>query len=91
MQLLFETFRLYYLRYAEVLLIYAEAMAEQNELKTAFDYLNEVRKRGGLDPLPVSNRNEFNKELRRERIVELAFEGHRFWDLRRWGGIAKTY
>lgn len=80
---------LYYLRYAEVLLIYAEAMAEQNHLDIAFDYLNEVRKRGGLEPLPVSNKNEFNKELRRERMIELAFEGQRFWDLRRWG-LAKS-
>ena len=80
---------LYYLRYAEVLLIYAEAMAEQNDLETAFSYLNEVRERGGLKPLPVGSKNDFQRELRRERMIELAFEGHRFWDLRRWG-IAKS-
>lgn len=78
-------------RYAEVLLNYAEAM---NEWKGA-DYkdaehplsareaLNQVRKAAGM-PDVDSQGNEFTQSIKRERRVELAFEDHRFWDIRRW-------
>lgn len=76
----------YYMRYAEVLLIYAEAMAMQNKLPEALDALNQVRKRAGFTKdLTAETKTEFMKLLRHERMIELAFEGHRFWDLRRWG------
>lgn len=76
----------YFMRYAEVLLIYAEAMAMQNQLEPALDALNQVRRRAGFTKdLEASNVTEFMKLLRHERMIELAFEGHRFWDLRRWG------
>ena len=76
----------YYMRYAEVLLIYAEAMAQQNGgLTEALSALNEVRARVDLPAVSASTKTEFMKLLRRERMIELAFEGHRFWDLRRWG------
>lgn len=75
----------YYMRYAEVLLIYAEAMAEQGNLSEALSALNEVRDRVDLPAVTASNKTEFMKLLRHERMVELAFEGHRFWDIRRWG------
>jgi hypothetical protein len=76
----------YYMRYAEVLLIYAEAMAMQDgHLTEALAALNKVRRRAGLPDVTASTRTEFMKLLRHERMVELAFEGHRFWDLRRWG------
>ncbi|WP_368164735.1 RagB/SusD family nutrient uptake outer membrane protein, partial [Bacteroides cellulosilyticus] len=76
----------YYMRYAEVLLIYAEAMAQQDGgLKEALNALNEIRARVDLPAVSASTKTEFMKLLRRERMIELAFEGHRFWDLRRWG------
>lgn len=75
----------YYMRYAEVLLIYAEAMAEQNNLPEALNALNEVRARVDLPKKSAANKHDFMKLLRHERMVELAFEGHRFWDIRRWG------
>lgn len=75
----------YYMRYAEVLLIYAEAMAMQDHLSEALSALNEVRDRAGLPAVTANSRTEFMRHLRHERMVELAFEGHRFWDLRRWG------
>lgn len=75
----------YYMRYAEVLLIYAEAMAMQDNLPEALTALNKVRKRAGLPEVSASTKTEFMKLLRHERMIELAFEGHRFWDLRRWG------
>ena len=74
------------MRYADVLLIYAEAMAQQDGgLKEALNALNEVRARVDLPAVSASTKTEFMKLLRRERMIELAFEGHRFWDLRRWG------
>lgn len=75
----------YYMRYAEVLLIYAEAMAQQDNLIEALKALNEIRNRVHLPAVNASTKTEFMKLLRHERMVELAFEGHRFWDLRRWG------
>ncbi len=74
----------YYMRYAEVLLIYAEAMAMQDNLPAALDALNEIRGRVDLPKVSASTKAEFMKLLRQERMIELAFEGHRFWDLRRW-------
>ena len=75
----------YYMRYAEVLLIYAEAMAEQGDIPAALEALNEVRARVDLPAKSAKNKTEFMKLLRHERMIELAFEGHRFWDIRRWG------
>ncbi len=76
----------YFMRYAEVLLIYAEACAEQNRFDDALKALNRVRHRAGFTTdLVAGSKDEFMRLLRHERMVELAFEGHRFWDLRRWG------
>lgn len=76
----------YFMRLAEVYLIYSEAMAEQNELGEAVEYLNKVRRRAGFTTdLSTGSKDGFMAMLRHERMVELAFEGHRFWDLRRWG------
>lgn len=80
----------YFMRYAEVLLIYAEAMAEQGRLPEALSALNKVRTRAGFTtPASAGSKSDFMKLLRHERMIELAFEGHRYWDLRRWG-LAST-
>ncbi|WP_108823365.1 RagB/SusD family nutrient uptake outer membrane protein [Dysgonomonas sp. Marseille-P4361] len=78
------------LRYAEVLLNKAEAYAElgyeQNSDK-ALAALNEVRGRVGLPAktkTDAPNKEAFMTLLRKERCVELAGEGFRYWDLRRW-------
>ena len=79
----------HFIRLAEVYLNYAEAMAEQDNLTEALKYLNLVRARAGFTKdLTVGSKSAFTTALRHERMIELAFEGHRFWDLRRWG-IAK--
>lgn len=76
----------YFMRYAEVLLIYAEDMIEQGNLAEALKALNKVRARAGFSQdLNAGSKEDFMRLLRHERMVELAFEGHRFWDLRRWG------
>lgn len=75
------------LRYAEVLLNKAEALAEQGLVKEALEPLNEVRARVGLPEKKFSEISDYNKfmtVLRHERCVELAGEGHRLWDLWRW-------
>lgn len=79
-------------RYGEVLLNYAEAMNEaygpENPSTlgmTALQAVNLVRKRAGMPNFPTGlSATDFRTKLRRERQVELAFEDHRFWDIRRW-------
>ena len=74
-------------RYAEVLLNKAEAlaMADWSKNKTdALAALNEVRARVSLKPVDASSLDEFMKHIRHERVVELAGEGFRYWDIRRW-------
>ncbi|MDR1557779.1 MAG: RagB/SusD family nutrient uptake outer membrane protein [Tannerellaceae bacterium] len=78
-------------RYAEVLLILAEALYEQNEFisdQELHTTINALRKRVNMPALTqafiLSNGLEMREEIRRERTVELAFEGYRRDDLRRW-------
>jgi hypothetical protein len=68
------------MRYAEVLLIAAEAAMELNN-SDALGYINEVRSRAGIQPLvaPVTL-----ADIEQERRVEFAYENHRWWDLKRW-------
>ena len=73
-----------YLRYSEVLLNKAEAYAELGEYSDACEALNEVRARVGLPGRSDDDYYTFMEHLRNERLVELAGEGRRFWDLRRW-------
>ena len=79
------------LRYAEVLLIYAEAKFELTNSITDADLdisINLLRSRGKIAKLTnglVTNNNlNMRDEIRRERRVELAQEGHRYWDILRW-------
>ena len=79
-----------YFRYAEVLLNYAEAMFNvygadndpQSYGKTALQALNELRARAGLPALDGASLTL--AKIENERNVELSFEDHRFWDVRRW-------
>ena len=85
-----------YMRLADVYLMYAEAAAtgfgsssgkSANFSKTALDAVNTIRERAGVgtvDTRFTGSVEVFLPELRRERAVELAFERHRFNDLRRW-------
>ncbi len=67
-------------RYGEVLLNYAEAAFELGKPSDALDAVNQIRDRAGIAPLSSIDRDK----IRHERKIELAFEGHRYWDLRRW-------
>ncbi|MBT8221102.1 MAG: RagB/SusD family nutrient uptake outer membrane protein [Bacteroidia bacterium] len=69
-------------RYADVLLMMAEALGEGT---TAYGHINDVRDRAGLGPIDASTPGTFEEKLLRERRVELAFENHRWADLLRFG------
>ncbi|WP_420149447.1 RagB/SusD family nutrient uptake outer membrane protein [Spirosoma sp.] len=72
------------LRYADVLLMMAEAINEQSgPTAEAFGYLNQVRKRAGLKDLAGLDKAAFKTAVLKERRVELAFENHRWFDLKR--------
>ena len=74
------------IRYADVLLMYAEAAIESGEeLDKAREYIGRVRGRVGLGGVEPTR-----EALRHERRVELAMEGHRWFDLVRWGIAEKT-
>ena len=72
-------------RYGEVLLNFAEAAFELGKTNDALNAVNQIRTRAGIALLNSVSR----ESIRHERKVELAFEGHRYWDLRRWR-IAST-
>ena len=73
-------------RYAEVLLMAAEAINEANgPTGEAYDYINQVRNRAGLENLQGLGQAEFREALKQERSHELAFELKRRFDLVRWG------
>ena len=74
------------IRYADVLLMYAEACLGAGDAGTAKTYIDQVRARVGLGPCAVAD----NASLRHERRCELAMEGHRWFDLVRWEGVAGT-
>lgn len=75
-----------HIRLAEVYLNYAEALIESDtDLGLAVDAINTVRNRVGMPAISVGSQAELRTRVRRERRVELAFEEHRFWDIRRWG------
>lgn len=87
------------IRYAEVLLTYAEAMNELHPLSAeSFDAVNQVRRRVGMPdlqntdpskPTYCATQDELRKRIQNEWRVEFALEGgKRMWDIRRWG-IAK--
>ena len=77
------------LRYADVLLMYAEALNENNQTSAALPYLNMVRERAGLNDLSGLSKDEFTLEMEKERRVEFLYEGQRWFDLIRTGR-AKT-
>lgn len=85
------------IRLAEMYLLYAEALNEtQGPSQEIYDYLDLVRKRAGLEGVveswrkysrvatKPSTREGLRDIIQQERMIEVAFEGKRFWDIRRW-------
>ncbi len=90
------------IRLADVYLMYAEALNEASgPVADVHKYLDLIRERAGLEPVTeawqkysINPAKPTTKEgmraiIRRERLIEMAFEGSRFWDLRRWKEAAK--
>ena len=82
-----------FFRLAEIYLNYAEAKFELGDEATARQYVNMVRKRASvnLPDIPASVTGEaLRRRIYNERRIELAFEAHRFFDVRRWGIAIQT-
>lgn len=86
-----------YIRLADLYLYYAEALNEvEGPSAEALKYINMVRERAGVpsvedswsnfakDPSRYTTKEGFRKIIHTERLIEMAFEGNRYWDLRRW-------
>lgn len=78
------------MRFAEVMLNYAETANETGRLADALDILKQIRQRAGIEPggdgnygITATTREQMREAILAERNIELCFEGHRFWDLRR--------
>ncbi|CAK7021137.1 MAG: SusD-like protein P25 [Bacteroides rodentium] len=80
------------IRYADVLLLYAECLNDEGLTKDAIGYINQVRNRVHVTPLPETmTKDQVLKHLQDvERPCELALEGSRWYDLLRWGILKKT-
>jgi hypothetical protein len=80
------------IRYAEVLMNYAEAENELGNIENAYTQLKAIRKRAGIQPggdgnygIPAGLTQEgMRAVIQNERFIEFAFENKRYWDLRRW-------
>jgi starch-binding outer membrane protein, SusD/RagB family len=78
-----------YFRYAELVLLYAEALIESGKPVDGVAIINnEIRKRVGLGASPIA---DAKKALQHERRVEMAFEMHRWFDITRWGIGASVF
>jgi hypothetical protein len=71
------------LRYADILLMYAEALNEQGQTATAFPYINKVRARVSLAPLAGLSQTTLRDAILHERLLEFGMEGQRWLDLGR--------
>jgi hypothetical protein len=85
----------YIIRYADILLMRAEAMAETGDVSGASSLINQVRDRVGMPSVQsvegAVNQQQMIDIVRHERRVELALEGLRFMDLKRWGTMEDAF
>lgn len=86
---------MYYLRLADAILMYAEAVNELNDVPVALANLNKIRQRAGLDKWEnahggVPSQDQLRTEILLERMRELGFEGWRWFDLKRTGTLLNT-
>jgi starch-binding outer membrane protein, SusD/RagB family len=89
------------IRLADLYLMYAETLNETDDQTLAIQYVDTVRARAGLNgvenswvsfsinPGKFSTQDGLREIIHQERLIELVFEGHRFWDLRRWKKAAE--
>jgi tetratricopeptide (TPR) repeat protein len=79
------------MRYADVLMMYAECLNENGKTADAYQYIQMVRDRVNLPDLsttkPGMTQAEMREQIGHERFLEFALEGHRWDDIRRWGWV----
>lgn len=79
------------LRYADILLMYAECLNETGDTQGAYTYIQMVRNRVNLPELSVTKpgmtQDQMREQIGHERFLEFPLEGHRFDDIRRWGWL----
>jgi hypothetical protein len=77
------------IRYADVLLSYAETLNENDKTSEAYQYVDMVRERSNMEKLsdakPGLDQDAFREQIKHERIMELSGESLRFFDQKRWG------
>ncbi len=74
-----------FFRLGEIYLNYAEAMYHVGNEAVAREYVNKIRKRKSVNMPEITETGDvLYKRIQHERRIELAFEEHRFWDVRRW-------
>ncbi|MES2773724.1 MAG: RagB/SusD family nutrient uptake outer membrane protein [Bacteroidota bacterium] len=80
------------LRFADILLMYAECLNETSQTAAAYPLIQRVRTRVGLPNLATTMPNmtqaQMRDQLAHERLLEFCLEGHRFDDIRRWGWLS---
>lgn len=74
-----------FIRLADILLLKAEALNELNDQAGAAELVNRIRTRVGLADISVASQADMRLAIEKERRLELAFEGHRWYDLKRTG------
>lgn len=82
------------MRYADVLLMYAETLNETGATADAYPYIQMVRSRVNLPDLattkPTMTQAQMREQIAHERFLEFPLEGHRFDDIRRWGWLSDS-
>lgn len=73
------------IRLADILLLKAEALNENGDMQGAADLANQIRARVNLNPITPTTQEAMRLSIEKERRLELAFEGHRWFDLKRTG------
>lgn len=73
------------LRLEDMMLLYAELLADEGNITEAMSYVNKIRERAGCDPETASSKDEALKYIKRERRIELMGEGIRWFDQIRYG------
>ncbi|MDR3060505.1 MAG: RagB/SusD family nutrient uptake outer membrane protein [Dysgonamonadaceae bacterium] len=78
------------IRYADVLLLYAEVLNELDQTTEAVPYINKVRARADMPPVVSSDKAEVLEIIKHERKIELVNENHLIWDYKRWKEYERT-
>lgn len=78
------------IRYADVELLYAEALNATGHTADAVPYVNDVRSRAGMPGITAANADEMLNIIKHERKIELMFEQQLYWDYKRWKDLDVT-